>query len=53
MYDKEGNELAIIEGGYLDIGIIDTMKDLLVNFIGAFGFSVIGFLYINRGRRKQ
>ena len=46
MYDKEGNELAIIEGGYLDIGIIDTMKDLLVNFIGAFGFSVIGFLYI-------
>ena len=24
-------------GGYLDIGIIDTMKDLFVNFIGALG----------------
>lgn len=31
--------------GYLDIGIIDTMKDLLVNLIGAVTFSVIGFLY--------
>ena len=29
-------------GGYLDIGLIDTMQDLLVNFIGAFVFSVIG-----------
>ena len=27
-------------GGYLDIGIIDTMKDLFVNFIGAVVFSV-------------
>jgi hypothetical protein len=32
--------------GYLDIGILDTMKDLFVNFIGAFVFSVIGFFYI-------
>ena len=30
-------------GGYLDIGIIDTMKDLFVNFIGAVVFSVAGF----------
>ena len=36
----------IIEGGYLDIGIIDTMKDLLVNLIGAVVFSVIGYFYI-------
>lgn len=37
--------------GYLDIGIIDTMKDLIVNFIGAFVFSVIGFFYVkSRGR---
>lgn len=28
----DGRELAL--GGYLDIGIIDTMKDLLVNFVG-------------------
>lgn len=32
-------------GGYLDIGLIDTMKDLIVNFIGAVTFSVIGFFY--------
>ena len=38
-------------GGYLDIGLIDTMKDLFVNFIGAAVFSVIGAFYIkNRGR---
>lgn len=35
-----------IPKGYLDIGIIDTMKDLLVNFIGALVFSILGFLYI-------
>ena len=40
-------------GGYLDIGIIDTMKDLFVNFIGAVVFSVTGFFYArSRGRRK-
>lgn len=38
----------VIEGGYLDIGIIDTMKDLMVNCIGAFVFSVIGIIYIKR-----
>lgn len=40
-------------GGYLDVGIIDTMKDLIVNFIGAVTFSVIGFFYVkNRGKGK-
>jgi len=33
-------------GGYLDIGIVDTMKDLIVNFIGAVVFSVIGIVYL-------
>lgn len=38
--------------GYLDIGLIDTMKDLFVNFIGALAFSFIGYFYIkNRGER--
>ena len=32
-----------INGGYLDIGILDTMKDLFVNLIGAVVFSVIGY----------
>ena len=48
MYDKDGNELAVIEGGYLDIGLIDTMKDLAVNMAGALVFSAAGFLYIHR-----
>ena len=38
-----GVELGL--GGYLDIGLIDTMKDLFVNFIGAVVFSVIGYFY--------
>lgn len=42
-----GEKSAItIDGGFLDIGINDTMKDLIVNFIGAVVFSIIGLLYI-------
>ena len=41
-------------GGYLDIGLIDTMKDLLVNFLGAVVFSVGGFFYLKfRGKRSR
>lgn len=36
-----------VEGGYLDIGILDTMKDLFVNFIGAIVFSTFGYLYLS------
>src|SRR5699024_4464462 len=35
---SDNNKKTTIEGGYLDIGIIDTMKDLVVNFIGALVF---------------
>ena len=45
LYDKEGNELVTLNG-YLDIGLIDTMEDLTVNFIGAFVYSVFGYIYI-------
>ncbi len=38
-----GTQLGI--EGYLDIGLMDTMKDLFVNFIGAAVFSVFGFFY--------
>lgn len=34
--------------GYLDIGLYDTMMDLVVNFIGAIVFSVAGYFYIKR-----
>ncbi len=40
-------------GGYLDIGLIDTMKDLLVNFVGAVVFSIIGFFHVrSRGHGR-
>ncbi len=35
-----------IQGGYLELGVVDTMKDLFVNLIGAVVFSVIGYFYI-------
>lgn len=34
--------------GYLDIGLIDTMKDLLVNFVGALVFSVVGYRHLKK-----
>lgn len=41
-------------GGYLDIGIVDTMKDLIVNFIGAVVFSIIGIVYLkHRGEEGK
>ena len=40
-------------GGYLDIGIIDTMKDLFVNFIGAVVFSATGFFYARSKGEKR
>ena len=46
-----GRSLGV--GGYVDIGIIDTMKDLFVNFIGAVVFSITGFFYAkSKGRRR-
>lgn len=39
--------------GYIDIGLIDTMVDLFVNFIGATVFAIFGYFYIkHRGNRK-
>lgn len=46
-------ELTLDMGGYLDIGLMDTMNDLLVNFVGAVVFSVFGYIYIKtRGKGK-
>lgn len=39
-------EVIRIPGGYLDIGIHDSMADLIVNLIGALVFAVIGFAYV-------
>lgn len=45
---SDGTQEALGLGGYLDVGLYDTMKDLLVNFIGAVVFSVIGFFYVKQ-----
>ena len=50
---RYGSGQEIILEGYLDIGLIDTINDLLVNFIGAFVFTVIGFFYnLKRGNGR-
>ena len=36
-----------------DIGLIDTMKDLLVNFVGAVVFSVAGYFYARSKGKKR
>ena len=46
-------EIPLGLGGYLDIGLLDTMKDLFVNFIGAVVFSIVGYFYVkSRGQGK-
>lgn len=40
-------------GGYLDIGLYDTMMDLIVNFVGAAVFSVIAYIYLRNQERVK
>ena len=48
-----GEEISLGLGGYLDIGLLDTMKDLFVNFIGAAVFYWIGYFYVkSRGQGR-
>ncbi len=47
----DGTQHALGLGGYLDIGLLDTMMDLFVNFIGAVIFSVVAYFYVkSRGK---
>lgn len=49
----DGTRTALGLGGYLDIGLLDTMEDLFVNFVGALTFSIIGYFYVkSRGENK-
>ncbi len=51
--DASGNKIeTVINNGYLDIGIIDTMKDLFVNLLGAVVFSVFGYLYARHDQKR-
>ena len=40
-------------GGYLDIGLFDTMEDLFVNLIGALTFALIGFFRFRRENARK
>ena len=46
-----GTDLGL--GGYLDIGLIDTMADLFVNFIGAAVFSILGYFYVKNREQNS
>lgn len=49
---EQGN-IPLGLGGYLDVGLLDTMKDLAVNFVGAVVFSIIGYFYVkSRGEGR-
>ncbi|WP_207725377.1 hypothetical protein [Acetobacterium malicum] len=67
IFNPEGKNVAVVMpidsmvvngvswhyGGYIDIGLYDTMNDLFVNFIGAVTFSILGYFYIkNRSKGK-
>lgn len=50
IFDKDGKLLYVIDGGYLDIGLNDTMKDLFVNFIGALVFSFFAYIGLKNNK---
>jgi hypothetical protein len=51
IYTASGQVIEM--AGYLDVGLADTVEDLLVNFIGAAIFSVIGYFYVgHRGKGR-
>lgn len=53
LVQRDGTRTALGLGGYLDIGLLDTMEDLLVNFIGALVFSIVGYFYVkSRGKNR-
>lgn len=50
IYDTNGDALQVIDNGYLDIGLNDTIEDLFVNFIGAIVFSCFAFFDLKHNR---
>lgn len=53
IFDKDGKLLYVIDGGYSDIGLNDTMKDLFVNFIGALVFSFFAYIGLKNNKRSS
>ena len=52
-YINNGKMDKIVVDGYLDIGIIDTMKDLIVNLCGAIFFSILFILYMGNNKKYR
>ena len=50
---SDGTRQSLGLGGYLDIGLLDTMEDLFVNFVGAAVFSTVGYFYVKRRGRGR
>lgn len=48
IYSNHYQNVIKIDGGYLDIGLVDTMEDLFFNLLGAIFFSIFGFIYIKK-----
>ena len=44
----DGTQKSLNLGGYLDIGLHDTMMDMFVNLVGAVIFSSIGYFYVKK-----
>lgn len=51
LYGKNKKVLKVIKGGYLDIGLSDTMSDLFANFLGVFIFWAFNYLSIYGKKR--
>ncbi len=51
--NSASGKVTTVNGGYLDIGILDTMKDLLVNLIGAVVFSIIGYITLKTSKTSK
>lgn len=44
----DGSQKNLNVGGYLDVGLHDTMMDMFVNLVGAVVFSIIGYFYVKK-----
>ena len=60
VYNVDINSLVVNDedwldkyGGYIDIGLIDTMNDLLVNALGAIFFSVFGYFGLKSQKQED
>ncbi len=53
LMNDNGDIIAVIDGGYLDIGLSDTMEDLFVNFVGAVTFCFFAYFYVKDNKKDD